>query len=267
MKRLAALFLVLICNSIIAQGLATAPPPNSVQTPYAAERENTIAPAVQAMQAGDYANALAMLEAVMPQYPHDARILMLAGRSAHLSSDDGKALGFYKTALESEPKGHPQWQLHVEIVPLYAAAADWDNFDRERAKIREAVTAGVPYFAKFSGYLIETIHDGDRTIQVTEYPRLVGRFHTRYRFLLLATAGQPWKPYVDCESDDIDQVAFAKEHPDKVANGDRSFSLDGYPAPNMHSTIRLFGDGEPTYETVRALVVGKAAPMSTTVRQ
>ncbi len=126
----------------------------------------------------------------------------------------------------------------------------------------------MPYFAKFTGYVIENIHDGERTVQVTEYPRLYGRFHTRYRFVLPSNpAGPPWKPYIDCESDDIDQVAFAKEHPDKAANGDRSFSLDGYLAPNTHSTIRLFGDGEPTYETVRKLVVGNAAPMATTVRQ
>ncbi len=136
MKRLAVLLLMLTCGSMAGQGLTTLPAPNSKMTPYAAERENTIAPALEAMQAGDNAGALAMLESVMPQYPHDARILMLAGRTAHLSRDDGKALGFYKTALESEPKGHPQWQLHVEIVPLYAAGSDWENFNRERAKIR-----------------------------------------------------------------------------------------------------------------------------------
>ena len=268
MKRLVALLLVLACGSLWGQGLAPAPPPNSRMTTYAAEREQTIAPALEAMRKADYAGALAMFETVLPLYPRDARVLMFAGRAAHGAGDDKKALGFFQVALDSEPRNHPLWGLHMEIVPLYAAAGDWEGFDRERTKIREAVKANTPFFEKLSGYVIENIHEGDKTIRVLEFPLLNGRFHTRYRFILPASASGPaWNPYIDCESDDNDQGAFAKAHPDLAAKGDRSFSLDGYLAPNTHSTIMLFGDGEPTYETVRALVVKHAPPIATTVRQ
>ena len=267
MKRPATVFLLMLgLARVWGQGLATAPPADSRTTPYAAEREQTLAPAMEAMQRHDYPAALGMLEVVLPSYPHDGRVLMLAGRAAHLSGDDAKALGFYKTALSFEPPAYTQWQLHLEVVPLYAAAGDWVSFDAERAKSRAAALSAAPHFPNISGYEIEVIRQGDTAIHVQEFPRLFGRFHTRYRFLFPVDAAAPnWTPYLACESDDIDQVSFAKEHPDSAAKGERSFSLDAYMRPNTHGTIRLFGDGEPTYETVRELVVKKAEPIVTTV--
>ena len=70
----------------------------------------------------------------------------------------------------------------------------------------------------------------------------------------------------------IDQVGFAKQHPDLAAQGKRSFSLDSYNAPTTlpdgkqtrtEALIKFYWDGEPTYETVRADVLKSLSYKST----
>ena len=68
------------------------------------------------------------------------------------------------------------------------------------------------------------------------------------------------------ESGDADQPAFAREHPDLAARGDRAYSLDGY-GPDQHTpegrliqshyTYAFFA-GRPDYDTVRGLMLGAA---------
>jgi hypothetical protein len=147
------------------------------------------------------------------------------------------------------------------LVETYAALGRWDDFDAERQKIRTARQNGDPYLVKVTGYVVETFEAGGHTVQAVEFPTLAGHFHTRYRFNLTdgQTAEAPesarWTPYIDLESDDIDQVEFAKTHPEKAAAGERSFSLDSYMQPRTHGTIKFYPDGEPAYREVRADVI------------
>jgi hypothetical protein len=60
---------------------------------------------------------------------------------------------------------------------------------------------------------------------------------------------------MDVESDEADQAAFAKAHPDKAAKGERSYFLDSHLAPCSQALTAFYPDGEPTYEKVRADVV------------
>ena len=250
-----------------AQQQAPVPPSAQRVSPYAAAREQAIAPALLAMREGRNADALVLFESLMPQYPHDARMDMFASRAAHLSGDDVKALSYLQKTISMERPDHPIWGIHMEIVPLYAAKGDWDDFDRERTRIRDAAKMNPELMKLNPGYVVEEIHQDGKTITVTEYPVVYGRFHTRYRFVYPAgDDGTNWKPFIDCESDDIDQVAFAQRHAEQAQKGDRSFSLDGYPHPNTHATLAFFQDGEPTYETVRAAVLKNDAPLATTVR-
>lgn len=265
MKLGAAVLMMGLCASAGAQGLAPAPPADSRMSTYAAGREQAMAPALAAMREGRNADALVMLEALLPTYPQDARLFLFLSRAARHSGDDVKALSYMQKTLATERPDHPIWGMHMEIVPLYAANGDWQSFDAERSKIREAAKANPELMKVNGGYLIEEIHQDGQVIHAFEYPLLYGRFHTRYRFLYPAASPHAVPPYIDCESDDIDQVAFAQKHPEQAAKGDRSFSLDGYLKPNTHSTLMFFDDGEPTYETVRAVVLKNPAPMSTTV--
>jgi hypothetical protein len=64
-----------------------------------------------------------------------------------------------------------------------------------------------------------------------------------------------FQPHIDLESGDVDQPAFAKAHPDKAANGERSYMLDTYASPCVQGLVEFYPDGEPTYEQVRAAVI------------
>lgn len=80
---------------------------------------------------------------------------------------------------------------------------------------------------------------------------------------------------ITLESNDLDQVGFAKEHPDLASKGTRRFSMDTYsastPGPNgtAMQTQALIGfiDGEPSYDETKARMLkvanGDASPIGT----
>ncbi len=80
---------------------------------------------------------------------------------------------------------------------------------------------------------------------------------------------------ITLESNDVDQIGFAKEHPDMVANGMRRFSMDTYSAskagPNGTATqtqaLIGFMDGQPSYDDTKARMLnvanGDAPPVGT----
>ncbi|HZS53695.1 MAG TPA: tetratricopeptide repeat protein [Bryobacteraceae bacterium] len=252
------------------QTTARVPPQMS---PYAQEREAVLAPALEAMKKRDYDGALDMLHTALEKYPNDGRVLLLAANAARLSKHYDEALLDYQKA-NSQP--HTNWTAEFGLIETYAALGRWDDFDVERQKVRAAKQANDPTLAKVGGYLIDTFSISDKQVSVMEFPALAGRFHTRYRFFIAGP--QPadqknggWTPFVDLESDDIDQVEFAKKHPEDAAAGKRSFSLDGYSRPNTHATLKFYPDSEPTYREVRADVIanlsGTLKPMSTTTHK
>jgi hypothetical protein len=133
----------------------------------------------------------------------------------------------------------------------------WQDFEAERIDTRKAALVGDRTLSTENGYPIEVFRAGNEFIRVIEFPTLHGKFHTRDRFLLYEEKDTctGFIPYIDLESDDIDQVNFSKQHPDRAAVGDRSFSLDAYPTANSQGFIKFYPDGEPTYQTVRADVL------------
>lgn len=243
----------------------TPPPPST----YAQQREAALAPGLEALKQKDYATALADFHVVLSQYPHDARVLMLAGNAAKGAKDYEEALADYQQALSISNS----WPVRFSLIQTYAALGRWDEFGAERQKIRQAQQNGDPFLVKLTGYVIETFETGDYSVQVLEFPKLNGQFHTRYRFFVTAkdggnTESAQWTPHIDLESDDIDQVEFAKTHPEKAAAGERSFSLDTYLQPRSQGLIKFYPDGEPTYREVRADVIAtisnKSKPLNST---
>ncbi len=80
---------------------------------------------------------------------------------------------------------------------------------------------------------------------------------------------------ITLESNDIDQIGFAKEHPEMAAKGMRRFSMDTYsaskPGPNGTATqtqaLIGFMDGQPSYDETKARMLkvanGDAPPVAT----
>ena len=80
---------------------------------------------------------------------------------------------------------------------------------------------------------------------------------------------------ITLESDDVDQIGFAQQHPDLAAKGMRRFSMDTYSAskagpngtPTQTQGLAGFIDGQPSYDEtkVRMLKVAQgAAPLMET---
>ena len=233
---------------------------------YAAQRENALGPGRDAWKNHDYEGAYKLFQQVLQQdYPNDPFVMLTTGSAANLAGHPDEAIALYKRAIDANKKYSGVPLLY--LIKLYASLNRWEDFDKTRAIAREGALSGaITSLHPDTGYVIEDYTDGTRHIQVLEFPKLFGRFHTRYRFLTMSQydPNTHFTPYVDLESDDIDQVSFKQQHPDKAAAGDRAYSLDSYPTPTSQALMRFF-DGEPTYEEVRALVLGNPkAPKATT---
>jgi tetratricopeptide (TPR) repeat protein len=235
--------------------IAAAQEPQSADktSAYAAAREQALAPALAALHQNQYEQALKELDSILVAYPKDSRVLMLTGNAARLSKQYERAEMAYRAALANAPR--PVWPIHFSLVQTYAAMGNWDEFDAERQLIERHRREGDPNLTKVSAYVIDEFTTNSYDVKTVEYLERLGRFHTHYRFFVTKTGEDPdpnaWTPHIDCESDDIDQVEFARKHPAEAAAGQRSASLDGYLKQNSQSLIRFYWDGEPSYKDIR----------------
>lgn len=148
---------------------------------YASERENELAPAFAAEKQSDYQTAFRLFEKYLDDYPNDARALMLTADAAKLSGHLKRAAELYHRAIESSPANHAGTPL-IGLLQTDAALGRWDDFAAAQKQARESSLSGNKFLPQDRGYVIEDYSGGDRHIQVLEYPKLKGQFHTRYRF-------------------------------------------------------------------------------------
>lgn len=267
MRLRAHIFLVLLSATIpcsaqdVLTPVPTTPPAqNSTMSAYAAQRENALAPAYAAQKNHDYEGAYTLFKKALENYSNDGRAMMLTAEAAQLAGHPEEAVSLYERIIAASNASFNKRngnRLLPTLIQLYASLGRWPDFDKTRVIARQASLDGDPALPVDHGYIIEDYTDATRRIQVLEFPKPFGRFHTRYRFLTVSQfdPNTHFTPYVDLESDDIDQVSFKQQHPDKAAAGDRAYSLDAYPKPTSQALIKFY-DGEPTYETVRADVFG-----------
>ena len=184
-----------------------------------------------------------------------------------------KAEQVYMKMIVANPKS---WAAHSSLAEVCAAEGRWPDFNQERKLVRDARERGEAGASRSNSDVIDVLYVGAERYIVREFNPLNGRFHSRYSFTHFGKDGK-LDFWIQCESDDVDQSSFAQKHPKEAAAGQRSFSLDSYSQTlnasgqlvgQTHGTIKFYWDGEPTYETVRADVLGalerKATPMSTT---
>ena len=243
---------------------ATAPTPDNLK------RDELLKPGLDALRKGDGAAALEALKPALEAYPNDVRVLSFSAQAAMEAHQDEAALGFFERALIQNPPD--PWHMRVAMILLEARLARWADFDRDQAALKAAKKSGERELASMPGFLIDEFDVDGKSVKVAYFPTLVGKFNTLYRFVLpelprarSATPAQgpdsdrckdpQFRPYIDVESDDVDQSAFKEKHPDLATKGERSYSLDTYPAPCSQGLIKFYFYGEPTYETVRADVV------------
>jgi hypothetical protein len=237
-----------------------------------AHRDDLLGPGLAKLKAGEAADAYALFGAALKAYPADLRVLRYAAEAALLSHQDAIALDLYSRALNVHP--HQPWPLRLGRMTAEARLERWSDFDHDLADLRAAKKAGDPQLAASSGFVIDQFEVNGIPVQAIVMPAMASHFHTLYRFILpaLTSSNAPiqssattpgpedrckrpgFRPYIDLESDDVDQASFQKSYPDKAAKGDREFSLDTYPGPCSQGLIRFYS-GEPSYEDVRAAII------------
>ena len=248
-------------NSPSPSSAAVTPPkvvPGPEMSEYAANRENALAAAVPAERCHDYETALRIYLKVLESYPNDARALNIAGEAAVKAGHLEGSFPLFRRSPLAGPS-RDSWSVRASLMWDFIHLDRWQDFETERLDARKASLAGDRTLSPDNGYPIEVFGTGNEFIRVIEFPNLHGRYHTRDRFLLYEEKDPctGFIPHIDLESDDIDQVNFAKEHPDQAAAGHRSFSLDAYPTANSQGLLKFYPDGEPTYQTVRADVLAR----------
>ena len=211
----------------------------------------------------DYATAYSLYKRLLSEAPPQRNILMQAAIAARGAGHPDEALSFYQQGSQLGTASNEIPEL-IAVVPIYSALGRWEDFDKAKAQLRQLAAADSSFAGR--GYLIDEFKEGSRQFRVLEFPNLTGRFNTRYRFLVVSEADPAEKfiPYYDLESDDADQSFFKTDHPELAAKGERRYSLDSYPKPRAQALMGFY-DGEPTYETLRAIVAksGEKKPLAT----
>jgi tetratricopeptide (TPR) repeat protein len=243
---------------------ATQQPPN----PDAQIDSKTEAKVIANLEVRNFDLALTGARAILAGSPNSPKANKLVGVVLLDQQKPAQALPYFQKAHSLAPDDPT---VHGLLLQAYAQSGDKVHRDEQRSILRGYHSDGKhPNFALVPSFLIETIPVGDKTVQAVEYYEPFGQFHFYYRFNIF-DASQHYQGFIALESDDADQPLYARVHPKQAAAGERRFSLDGYSkSADGHVTQALytFYDGQPSYDTVRALVVklvqeGKS-PISTT---
>lgn len=208
--------------------------------------------AMATFRRGDYAVALAGFQEITAADPANVVAHNMVANSALRLKNYPLAIASFKRALALQPG-----ESHSEagLIEAYARAGMNKERDSEIGQLLQLKKEGhLP--ANFH-FLYDAFAVGDQNVEVSEfYPDLSSGYHFRYWFDISGADGKPIRR-IALESDDIDQVSFAKEHPKEAAAGQRRFSLDAY-AQGSHGLFHFY-DGEPTYAQVREEVLGSFA--------
>ena len=159
----------------------------------------------------------------------------------------------YRAVVAAQPEF---WLAHKNLVIVEAALGRWDEFDRERAVLRGARERGAPGISTRESDVIDAFNvHGQRWI-VREYYEPVGRSLTRYNFESFGPDGRV-REYVSLESADAARATLTPNTDVHIGATPatppviKDFALNFYTGKS-HGTIKLYPQGEPRYEQVRA---------------
>ena len=165
----------------------------------------------------------------------------------------------YRTVVAAEPQ---MWVAHKNLVIVEAALGRWEEFDRERALLRDARERGATGISALESDVIDGFTAGGRRWIVREYFVPVGRLQTRYNFVSFEADGRAGE-YISLENEGAAPAALDQEQGIRVgacgpetAPGSR-FALNWYTG-RAHGVVRVYPampGGPPTYEQVRADVM------------
>jgi hypothetical protein len=269
---LLALTLLPIPTSLAAQ--QPAPPPatetaQELRQRLSAPQQQQFDQAMAAFQAQRYADALPILSQLRERHPRDPVLIKFSTEALLNTGDTAAALAAIKPLADAAPT---DWQAAGLLVRACAESGDTACRDAQMAHILDLHRQGLTPKGMVD-YPVEHIASGKNTLILLSAFEPFGP----YKIYALGKVNNPEGKLfltISIESNDIDQPAFAKEHPREAAAGARRFSLDAYAETGLnpagqrtqtHYTFK-FIDGQPTYDTIRSefldVASGKAHPLS-----
>ena len=157
----------------------------------------------------------------------------------------------YRRVVAAQPE---LWIAHKNLVIVEAARGRWDEFDRERALLREARDRGAPGISKSDTDVIDSFVAHKQRWIVREYAEPAGRSLERYNFESFGSDGRV-QEYISLESAEDAKLAVPVggvqigQNP-RVTTPVKSFALNWYTGKS-HGTVAQYPNGEPIYEKVR----------------
>jgi len=216
-----------------------------------------LAAARQELVAKHYARAKELYRAYLHAHPEsvDAQFGLA---DAELGLREYEAAEWdFRRVVAAQPQN---WVAHKNLVIIEAELSRWDEFERERAVLREARERGAPGISPRESDVIDSFEvNGQRWI-VREYYEPVGRSQTRYNFERFSPEGRA-EEYISLEPTAAAEAALKPgdvhigaetQSPPPTPSGE--FSLNWYSGKG-HGTIAHYPKGEPKYERVRADVI------------
>ena len=224
----------------------------------------------QAAAAGRYPEAFARFQTLLADLPGDRSLTKFAADAA-LNADN---VGFVVNSLTPIVKEDPDdWQSVAMLTRACAQSGDKRGRDAGIVHMIELHQRGVVP-AGMQRYIVEQVRLGDKVAVLWISLVPWGPYHVYYLGQFGGADGKI-NLRTTVESNDGDQVLFAREHPEEAAAGRRSFSIDAYRSTGANSngqqtqTHETYGflTTQPTYEMVRqrfvAIALGKDKPLST----
>jgi hypothetical protein len=208
----------------------------------------------KAFGAQKYTEALETFKQLLGELPGDAMLSKFASEAALNSGDTGFAITTLKPLAAANPD---DWQAAALLTRAYAESGDAAARDAGIAHMLDLRQKGATP-PGLRDYVVERVKLGDKTLIIRTSLEPWGGYHV-YAIGQLADSDGKVSFRVALESDDVDQVSFAKEHPQEAAKGMRRFSLDGYTDSGVNSngqktqsqSLYKFMDGQPSYATLR----------------
>ncbi len=205
----------------------------------------------EALAAKDYAKAHTLFADFAARHPDDARASLGLG-NVELAEHQYEAAEIdYRHAVSIQPD---LWAAHKDLVLVEAKLGRWEEFDRERALLRNARRRGVADLTPQESDFIDSFAVNGKQWLVREYFVPVGRSEARYNFEHFTPEGKVAE-YISLEpaaaaKDALqrsEQIAIGKDSASHDLNGE--FALNWYTGIG-HGTIRHYVQ-EPDYRRLR----------------
>jgi hypothetical protein len=214
--------------------------------------------------------ALGKMKQLHAMVPDNSTITDGAAETAVTLGDDAYALSLLTPWIAT----HPDDSFALEwLARAYAESGDAAGRDKTIAAVLKLhQTTTNEQFKRADRFVVERVKLANGYLDIYYAIVPFSGYHV-YMLGRQVDTSNALIQQITLESNDVDQIGFAKEHPDMVANGMRRFSMDTYSAskagPNGTATqtqaLIGFMDGQPSYDDSKARMLkvanGDAPPV------